>query len=222
MGHRQTEDKALDEKLWSSQGGSGRRLVQPQIPSLFTSPPQTLRLTPAVPLLFPDQNSLYLWVYAKDHPGIWSPGHNKGLLFYEMVFHHLTDPPFQSVHIKSAHPEISQMLAGFATMAYLVWYSACLCVLKIDRVGEAGYQTTWPTLPPLPPHTHLRGSQAGDATDRNLESKANSADSDYAPFQYLTVRCHDYRILTRSILWVSRLRRQCAPFGLRVFWSLKG
>ena len=119
-----------------------------------------------------------------------------------MVFHHLADPPFQSVHIKSARPEISQMLAGFAAMADLVWYSACLCVLKIDRVREAGYQTTWPTLPPPPPHTHthLKGSQAGDATDRNLESIANSADSDYAPFHYLTVRCHDYRILTRSIL----------------------
>ena len=46
--------------------------------------------------------------------------------------------PF-SVHIKSDHPEISQILAGFAAMAG-----------------------------PCPPH--LRGGQAGDATNRNLFS----------------------------------------------------
>ena len=53
------------------------------------------------------------YLYGNDHPVIWSLGHNKGLLFYERQ----AIPPFQSVHFKSAHPEISQMLAGFAAMA---------------------------------------------------------------------------------------------------------
>ena len=43
MGHRQTEDKAPTDQLWSSPGWSGRRLAWPQIPSLSTSPPQTLQ-----------------------------------------------------------------------------------------------------------------------------------------------------------------------------------
>ena len=122
--------------------------------SIHFSATNTSRSTPAVHLLFPDQNSLYLWVYGNDHTGIWSPGHNKGLLFYETVFPPLADLPFQSVHIKSAHPGISQMLAEFAAMADLVWYPAYLCVSKIDMVGEAGHQTTWPTLAPPPPPTH--------------------------------------------------------------------
>ena len=95
--------------------------------------------------------------------------------------------------------------------------SVSLCTKnRQSRRGRAPDYMADPCPPPPHTHTHtnthLRGSQAGDATDRNLESIANSADLDYAPFQYLTVRWHDYRILTRSILWVSRLRRQCAPF----------
>ena len=89
MGHRQTEDKAPADRLWSSPGWSGHRLAWPQIPSLSTSPPQTLQHQ-QYPCCFQTRTvctlSLCPLLYGNDHPGIWSLGHNKGLLFYEIVF----------------------------------------------------------------------------------------------------------------------------------------